>query len=353
MVNGLIFGETLEIALGNCKPIGLGTAAFGGVYGGGLEQDEADAIVAEALAAGITHFDTAPFYAAEQSSEAVLGKALAASGVPRSSYTVASKVCRGRDANGQSTHETTAEAMAASLATSAAALGGPLDVVLVHDIEFLDYATLVDEVLPRLRTWRDDGSSPAISPATRIGVAGYPLDTLARATRDASPDAVQAYATATLLDARLESDAPGSVRGAIGECLVAPHLFHASVTGMGLLTPQGPQPWHPLHGQPRHYAAVSDAVAAAVEALAAADLPSLPDVALYRSLAAHHAGVGTTLLGPASLAQLRSMLAVVDAVASGSAAIAPLDAGLALVEGIISEHLAPLDAPPVFWPSGL
>lgn len=71
----------------------LGTMTFGkGFFSvGSTSQEDANAIVQRALAAGINFFDTANVYSTGDS-EIVLGKALKAAGVPRGNVIIATKV---------------------------------------------------------------------------------------------------------------------------------------------------------------------------------------------------------------------------------------------------------------------
>ena len=70
--------------------LALGTAALGNLFTAVAEEDS-DALLRSALESGIAHIDTAPFYGVGLAEERV-GRILA--GVPRSSYTLSSKVGR-------------------------------------------------------------------------------------------------------------------------------------------------------------------------------------------------------------------------------------------------------------------
>jgi aryl-alcohol dehydrogenase-like predicted oxidoreductase len=75
--------------------LALGTMTFGEHKGlesmGGLDQGEANMMLARAFEAGVNLFDTADFYA-QGESERLLGRALRELGVPREDYLVATKV---------------------------------------------------------------------------------------------------------------------------------------------------------------------------------------------------------------------------------------------------------------------
>ena len=78
----------------------MGLTAF---YGEPTPQEDANALIAAALARGVTHFDTAEIYRSGNPfapptdetiyNEAVLGEALRASGAARDSYTVSFQFC--------------------------------------------------------------------------------------------------------------------------------------------------------------------------------------------------------------------------------------------------------------------
>lgn len=74
--------------------LGFGAMTFGDTEGyttlGGVAQDEATALVAQAFDAGVNLFDTADIYA-HGTSERLLGEALRALGVPRERYLIATK----------------------------------------------------------------------------------------------------------------------------------------------------------------------------------------------------------------------------------------------------------------------
>lgn len=84
-----------------------------------LQGDEAYRAVTMALELGIRHIDTAQMY----ENEAEIGRAVAASGLPRSEIFVVTKVDPGN---------LVADRFASSVARSMADLGGPADLLLIH-----------------------------------------------------------------------------------------------------------------------------------------------------------------------------------------------------------------------------
>jgi len=133
----------------------LGTMTFGsGFLGiGVVDQSGADAIVRRALDAGVNFFDTADVYSRGQSEE-LLGHALKASGVPRHSVVVATKV-RGTmsDAANDGTGDVNNRGLGRkhileSIDGSLTRLG--LDYVDLYQIHGLDPTTPIEETLEAL-----------------------------------------------------------------------------------------------------------------------------------------------------------------------------------------------------------
>jgi aryl-alcohol dehydrogenase-like predicted oxidoreductase len=129
------------------------------------EIDIADGLraVRAALDCGLNYIDTSPFYGRGMS-EVLLGVALR--DVPRDSYVLSTKLGRY-----SKTHfDFSARRVAESVDVSLERLGTDhIDILLCHDIEFVDMQQIVDETLPALRKERDKGK------VRFIGVSGYPM----------------------------------------------------------------------------------------------------------------------------------------------------------------------------------
>ena len=129
----------LAIPAANGIPLlGLGTYP--------LQGDEANRAVRMAIDLGIRHIDTAQMYGNEHD----VGRAVAASGIPRSSLFVVTKVDPGNVG---------AARFAQTVKNSVEDLGGPVDLLLIHwppaEAEF-------DGALDRLMAERDKGHAKAI-----------------------------------------------------------------------------------------------------------------------------------------------------------------------------------------------
>lgn len=108
-------------------------------------MDEALKSVRVALDCGLNFIDTSPFYGRGMS-EVLLGVALR--GVPRDSYTLCSKLGR----YDLQHFDFSAKRVAESVDVTLHRLGTDhLDIMLCHDIEFVEMQQIVDETIPALR----------------------------------------------------------------------------------------------------------------------------------------------------------------------------------------------------------
>lgn len=127
-----------------------------------VSVDEALRSVRVALDCGLNLIDTSPFYGRGMS-EVLLGVALR--GVPRDSYLLCTKLGRYDLPH----FDFSAKRVAESVDVSLHRLGTDhLDIMLCHDIEFVDMRQIVEETIPALRKIRDQGK------VRFIGFSGYP-----------------------------------------------------------------------------------------------------------------------------------------------------------------------------------
>ncbi len=127
--------------------LSFGASSLGAEFRG-VTLDEVFASIRVALELGMNFIDTSPFYGRGMS-EVLLGVAL--KNVPRSSYTICTKL--GRYDVGH--FDFSARRVAESVDVSLHRLGcGHLDIVLCHDIEFVPLQQIVDETLPRFASSR-------------------------------------------------------------------------------------------------------------------------------------------------------------------------------------------------------
>jgi L-galactose dehydrogenase len=127
-----------------------------------VSMDEALKSVRVALDCGLNFIDTSPFYGRGMS-EVLLGVALR--DLPRDSYTLCTKLGR----YDLQHFDFSAKRVAESVDVSLHRLGTDhLDIVLCHDIEFVEMQQIVDETIPALRKIQKQGK------VRFIGFSGYP-----------------------------------------------------------------------------------------------------------------------------------------------------------------------------------
>jgi L-galactose dehydrogenase len=206
--------------------IGLGTAAFGGIFGA-RDPEAAKRAIRHALDSGITVIDTAPSYGNGRA-ETIVGAALRGR---RDEVVVSTKVgCYAED-DFDFTERRIRDGLAASLKRLRTDY---VDVLLAHDIEFGHPDQIVNETLPLLTRLKAEGT------ARSIGVSGYPLRPLRTALEATSLDAVLSYCRYDLHDQSLAAE----LLPWCGETGV----IAGSPLAMGLLSSQGPPAWHPADG---------------------------------------------------------------------------------------------------------
>jgi len=159
-----------------------------------VSLDEAIRSVRVALDLGLNFIDTSPFYGRGMS-EVLLGIALR--NVPRKEYILGTKLGR-YDAHH---FDFSARRVAESIDVSLHRMGVDyLDIVLCHDIEFVDMQQIVDETLPALRKVRDQGK------VRFIGVSGYPMKLFRFVLDQTDLDVVLSYNQYTLQNTRFADE---------------------------------------------------------------------------------------------------------------------------------------------------
>jgi L-galactose dehydrogenase len=156
--------------------------------------DEALKSVRVALDCGLNFIDTSPFYGRGMS-EVLLGVALR--DVPRDSYTLCTKLGR----YDLQHFDFSAKRVAESVDVSLHRLGTDhLDIVLCHDIEFVEMQQIVDETLPALRKIQQAGK------ARFIGFSGYPMKIFKFILDQTPADCVLSYNQYTLQNTRFADE---------------------------------------------------------------------------------------------------------------------------------------------------
>ena len=190
-----------------------------------VDLNEALRAVHVALDAGMDFIDTSPFYGRGMS-EVLLGVALR--GVPRDRYLLCSKL--GRYDFGH--FDFSAKRVVESVDVSLHRMGVQhLDIILCHDIEFVDMAQIVEETLPALRKIQQQGK------VRFVGVSGYPMK-MFRYVLDRAPlDVILSYNHYTLQNTMLADLVPYLKVKGVG-------IMNAAPFSARLLTNAPLPPWH-------------------------------------------------------------------------------------------------------------
>src|SRR6266404_9928479 len=159
-----------------------------------VSLDEALHSVRVALDCGLTFIDTSPFYGRGMS-EVLLGIALR--DVPRDSFTLCTKLGR----YDLQHFDFSAKRVAESVDVSLHRLGTDhLDIILCHDIEFVDMQQIVDETLPALRKVQKQGK------VRLVGVSGYPMKIFRFVLDQSELDVILSYNQYTLQNTRFADE---------------------------------------------------------------------------------------------------------------------------------------------------
>lgn len=266
--------------------MGFGCAPLGNKYGE-IGNDEAIRTVHLAIDSDINFFDTSPYYG-RTLSETRLGEALKGKRHQVILATKGGRFDRSLETGFDFSYDGIISMCEASLRRLQTDY---LDVYQLHDIEFGDKYQVIHEAIPALQRLKADGK------VRFIGVTGYPLLLLREMVETQSLDVTLSYCHYNLMNTTLNDVLIPAVQAkGVG-------LINASVTHMGLLTHQGPQPWHPA---PNHV----KAVAAAVAAFCRKRGVSLPHLAIQFALQNPH--VDVTLLGARTVRELEASLGLLD-----------------------------------------
>lgn len=159
-----------------------------------VSLEEAMRSVRVALDSGLNFIDTSPFYGRGMS-EVLLGIALR--DVPRDSYTLCTKLGRYDLAH----FDFSARRVAESVDVSLHRLGTDhLDIVLCHDIEFVEMQEIVEETIPALRKAQEQGKVRC------IGFSGYPQKIFRFICDQTEVDCVLSYNQYTLQNTRFADE---------------------------------------------------------------------------------------------------------------------------------------------------
>jgi aryl-alcohol dehydrogenase-like predicted oxidoreductase len=153
-----------------------------------------------------------------------------------------------------------------------------VDILFLHDIEFVSPEIVRNEAIPYLQALKQEGK------VKYIGVTGYLLKMFQQVTDYTSFDCILSYCRFTLHDSSLKSLLPELRAKGIG-------VINASLTGMEILTEQGAPGWHPASGELK---------AACQKALALCKEANTNLTQLAMQYAVSHPDITSTLVGTAN-----------------------------------------------------
>ena len=294
----------------NVSTLGFGAAPMGGAFGE-MAVDEAIRAFHCALDHGVNYVDVAPYYGVTRA-ESVLGQVLKT--VARDRYYISTKLGRYDSA----VFDFSPARVNLSVEQSLQRLGlDYVDIMICHDIEFVDIEPVIEETLPALEKLKQQGK------LRHFGVSGLPLKIFDKVLPRYPLDLILSYCHYALNDTTMERLFPVVEEQNLGLILGAP-------LGMGLLTPNGPRPWHPAGSAIKQKCAE----AAAYCASHGVDVAQLAIAFCLKEPRIH-----TVLCGMKSEAEVLSTLAALD-----------LNIDPDLLAGV-QKILAPVSG--ASWPSGL
>ena len=190
-----------------------------------VDVSEALRSVRVALDLGMNFIDTSPFYGRGMS-ECLLGVALR--GVPRDQYILGTKLGRYDRAH----FDFSAKRVVESVDVSLQRMGvDHLDILLCHDIEFVEMSQIVEETLPAIRKIQEAGK------VRFVGVSGYPMAMFRDILDRADLDVILSYNHFTLQNTMLAELVPYLKGKGVG-------IMNAAPFSARLLTNATLPPWH-------------------------------------------------------------------------------------------------------------
>ena len=214
--------------------LGFGASSLGQEFRQ-VDVGEALRSVHVALDAGMDFIDTSPYYGRGMS-EVLLGVALRE--VPRDRYLLCTKLGRYAPQHFDFSAKRVAESVDVSLERMKV---DHLDVILCHDIEFVDMKQIVEETLPALRKIQRQGK------VRFVGVSGYPMKMFRYVLDRADLDVVLSYNHYTLQNTMLADLVPYLKEKGVG-------IMNAAPFSARLLTNAPLPPWHKATPQVREVA---------------------------------------------------------------------------------------------------
>ena len=211
--------------------LSFGASSLGGVFHD-IRESEGINAVCKAVENGMNFIDVSPYYG-HYKAETVLGKALQL--IPREHYYLSTKVGRyGKD--GKNTWDYSAKRATESVYESLDRLHiDSIDLINVHDIEFVDLNLVIKETLPALVGLKNKGI------VKHIGITDLQLENLKWVIEHTAPGTVESvlnFCHYCLNDDKLVDFLDFFEKHDVG-------VINASPLSMGLLSERGIPEWHP------------------------------------------------------------------------------------------------------------
>ena len=211
--------------------VSFGASSLGGVFHD-IRESEGINAVCKAVENGMNFIDVSPYYG-HYKAETVLGKALQL--IPRDHYYLSTKVGRyGKD--GKNTWDYSAKRATESVYESLDRLHiDSIDLINVHDIEFVDLNLVINETLPALVELKNKGI------VKHIGITDLQLENLKWVIEHTAPGTVESvlnFCHYCLNDDKLVDFLDFFEKHDVG-------VINASPLSMGLLSERGIPEWHP------------------------------------------------------------------------------------------------------------
>lgn len=209
--------------------LSFGASSLGSVFRETSDRESIKTVHA-ALDAGINYIDVSPYYGLTKA-EKVLGQAI--KGLSRERFLLSSKVGR----YGENTFDFSAKRIFDSVEESLKRLNTDyLDILFLHDIEFVPSSIILEEAMPALHKLKEQGK------IRFTGVSGFPLTLFEQLLPQIEVDAILSYCHYSLNDTSLLDLIPLLEKHSVG-------LVNASPLSMGLLSTRETAYWHPADSE--------------------------------------------------------------------------------------------------------
>ncbi|WP_379155777.1 aldo/keto reductase [Paenibacillus sp. sgz5001063] len=209
--------------------LSFGASSLGSVF---RQTDDQESIrtVHAAIDAGINYIDVSPYYGLTKA-ETVLGKAVQQ--LPRDKFLLSSKAGR----YGEDTFDFSGARIFSSVEESLARLNTDyLDILYLHDIEFVPAGIILEEAVPALHKLKEQGK------IRFCGISGLPLQLFQTLLPQIEVDAILSYCHYSLNDTSLLDLLALLHQRGVG-------LVNASPLSMGLLSTRETADWHPASNE--------------------------------------------------------------------------------------------------------